>query len=155
MKRHASRDTTASFLEDLPKKRTDEGNYTVVKRNGMMVPFNRERIYSALTKAFQDTKKTQVLDSEQEQTVQRITDLVVKQLLSLASKGTCLTVEGIQDLVEVTLMKHGCHDVARDYIIYRDSRKAKRENALQNIQIYRSDKSSTARFNAMKIAASI
>ncbi|MES2272622.1 MAG: ribonucleotide reductase N-terminal alpha domain-containing protein, partial [Chlamydiota bacterium] len=84
-----------------------------------------------------------------------MTDTVVKQVLHLASKGACLTVEGIQDVVEVTLMKNGHHDVARDYIIYRDSRKSKREGSPLNLKIYRSDKTTPARFNPMKIASSI
>ena len=58
-------------------------------------------------------------------------------------------------MVEVTLMKNGCHDVARDYIIYRDNRKASREGAALNLKIYRRDKTTPARFNPMKIASSI
>ncbi len=85
----------------------------------------------------------------------QITDLVVKQVLNLASKGACLTVEGIQDVVEVTLMKNGHHDVARDYIIYRDSRKAKREGSLLNLKIFRRDKTTPARFNPMRVASSV
>ena len=87
--------------------------------------------------------------------MQKITDIVVKQLLKLASKGACLTVEGIQDVVEVTLMKNSHHDVARDYIIYRDNRKIKREGNTQGLKIYRRDKTTPTRFNPMKIASSI
>ena len=42
---------------------------------------------------------------------------------------------GIQDAVEVTLMKNSHHDVARDYIIYRDNRKIKREVNTQGLKI--------------------
>ncbi len=88
-------------------------------------------------------------------TVEQITDLIVKQVLALASKGASLTVEGIQDMAEVTLMKNGHHDVARDYIIYRDERKANRESSVSTLKIYRRDKTTPARFNPMKIASSI
>ncbi len=165
MKKQNTHDTTASFLEEPQPKQTGGGakknfaikgeQYTVVKRNGTLVPFHRERILRAIEAAFRDTKKANMVDSELQQAIQQITDLVVKQLLALASKGACLTVEGIQDVVEVTLMKNGHHDVARDYIIYRDSRKAKREGAVQNLKIYRRDKTTPARFNPMKIASSI
>ncbi len=74
--------------------------------------------------------------------------------MSLASKGASLTVEGIQDSVEVCLMKAGHHDVARDYIIYRDQHKALREDSPLNLKIVRSD-GSIVRFNPMKIASSI
>lgn len=162
MKKQTSHDTTASFLEEtaarVPTKKsanTKEMQYTVVKRNGTLVPFRRDRILLAIEAAFRDTKKTETFDTDLQQSINQITDLVVKQVLNLASKGACLTVEGIQDMVEVTLMKHGHHDVARDYIIYRDSRKAKREGSPQNLKIYRRDKTTPARFNPMKIASSI
>lgn len=161
MKRQTTHDTTASFLEEAPKSggskkgSVKEAQYTVVKRNGTLVPFRRDRILHAIEAAFRDTKKVEALDSEQKQATNHIADLVVKQVLTLASKGACLTVEGIQDVVEVTLMKNGYHDVARDYIIYRDSRKATREGAAQNLKIYRRDKTTPTRFNPMKIASSI
>ena len=159
-------DATASFLEEIPaksggskkKETAKETQYTVVKRNGTLVPFRRDRILRAIEAAFRDTKKVPapaLLDADLQQTVQQMTDLVVKQVLSLASKGASLTVEGIQDVVEVTLMKNGHHDVARDYIIYRDSRKATRENSVLSLKIYRRDKTTPARFNPMKIASSI
>lgn len=152
-------DNTASFLEEAPKppgtKKGSTKEYAVVKRNGTLVPFHRERILKAIEAAFRDTKKTDNLDAEQMENVNRMTDLVVKQVLTLASKGASLTVEGIQDVVEVTLMKNGFHDVARDYIIYRDIRKAEREGSVQNLKIYRRDKTTPARFNPMKIASSI
>ncbi|MBX7067361.1 MAG: ribonucleoside-diphosphate reductase subunit alpha [Parachlamydiales bacterium] len=159
MKRQTSNDTTTSFLEETPKsggsKKGKETGYTVVKRNGTLVPFRRERILKAIEAAFRDTKKAEALDTEQLESANKMTDLVVKQVLSLASKGACLTVEGIQDVVEVTLMKNGFHDVARDYIIYRDNRKLEREGSVQNLKIYRRDKTTPARFNPMKIASSI
>ncbi|MBS0626855.1 MAG: ribonucleoside-diphosphate reductase subunit alpha, partial [Verrucomicrobia bacterium] len=68
--------------------------------------------------------------------------------------GTCLTVEGIQDIVEVTLMKTDHHDVARDYIIYRDQHKLLRADSPQNLKITRND-GTVVRFNPMKIAGQI
>jgi ribonucleoside-diphosphate reductase alpha chain len=139
-----------------PKKKIV--TFTVVKRDGSLVPFRRERILNAVTSAFRDTKKapaTQPLDQELKETIEKLTDKIVNGLLKLADRGACLTVEGIQDYVEVSLMKNGYHDVARDYIIYRDSRKAKRENSPQNLKIFRQDRTTQVRFNPMKIASSI
>jgi len=161
MKKQTSHDTTASFLEEPSKSggskkgAPKETQYTVVKRNGTLVPFRRDRILLAIEAAFRDTKKSEVLDADQQQAVGQVTDSVVKQLLTLASKGASLTVEGIQDMVEVTLMKNGHHDVARDYIIYRDNRKLKRDGSPQSLKIYRRDKTTPTRFNPMKIASSI
>jgi len=159
-----SGEATTSFLEEITtktgkkKEAGKEPQYAVVKRNGTLVPFRRERILRAIEAAFRDTKKVPApenLDADLQATIQKMTDLVVKQLLDLAVKGASLTVEGIQDMVEVTLMKNNHCDVARDYIIYRDSRKASRENSTQHLKIYRRDKTTPTRFNPMKIASSI
>lgn len=131
--------------------------FTVVKRNGTLVPFRKERITHALESAFRDTKqvpKSEPLSEEITEAVKETTEQVISQLISLASKGACLTVEGIQDMVEVTLMKLDYTDVARDYIIYRDKHKALREDSPQNLKITRQD-GSTVRFNPMKIASQI
>ncbi len=131
--------------------------FTVVKRNGSIVPFREERISHAVEAAFRDTKqvpKEIALDSELAKTIEEITYLVISDLYILASKGASLTVEGIQDVVEVCLMKAGHHDIARDYIIYRDQHKALRIDSPLNLKIIRSDGSSV-RFNPMKIASSI
>ena len=131
--------------------------FTVVKRNGSLVPFRKERIYRALEAAFRDTKvvgKAEMLPKEVADLVEEMTESVVVQLVSLATKGASLTVEGIQDLVEVTLMKKGHHDIARDYIIYRDQHKALREDSPQNLKIVRKD-GTAVRFNPMKIASSV
>jgi ribonucleoside-diphosphate reductase alpha chain len=134
-----------------------EKAFTVVKRNGALVPFRKERIYKALEAAFRDTKKIakeEALPEEVKKQVEEVTDLVATELLLLASKGACLTVEGIQDMVEVTLMKQDYCDIARDYIIYRDQHKALRGDSPQNLKIERAD-GTTVRFNPMKIASSI
>jgi len=153
-------DDPVSFLASKSSKgsNTQEKNsFTVVKRNGSMVPFRRDRIFKAIEAAFRDTKKVsklETLSEELSQIIDQVTDQVVKQLLSLASKGACLTVEGIQDMVEVTLMKTDHHDIARDYIIYRDQHKALRDDSPQNLKIERNDGSSV-RFNPMKVASAI
>ena len=149
-----------SFLASKSSKggNTKEKNsFTVVKRNGSMVPFRRDRIFKALEAAFCDTKKVdklQTISDDLLQTINEVTDKVAELLLELAAKGACLTVEGIQDMVEVTLMKMGHHDVARDYIIYRDSHKALRDDSPQNLKIERSD-GTIVRFNPIKVASSI
>ena len=51
-------------------------------------------------------------------------------------------------------MKNGYHDIARDYIIYRDQHKILREDSPQNLKISRHD-NTLVRFNPMKIASAI
>lgn len=131
--------------------------FTVVKRNGTIVPFRKERISKALHAAFRDTKKIDKeskLPEEILSTIEHITGIVIVDLYVLASKGASLTVEGIQDQVEVCLMREGFHDIAKDYIIYRDQHKALRGDSPQNLKIVRTDGTSV-RFNPMKVASSI
>jgi ribonucleoside-diphosphate reductase alpha chain len=131
--------------------------FTVVKRTGMLVPFRRERIFRALEAAFRDTRRIaqpEALPADIRDTIQHVTDLVVEEALERAKKGASLTVEGIQDLVEVKLMETGNHDVARDYIVYRDLHKALREDSPRNLRLLRRD-GSVVRFNPMKIASSV
>jgi ribonucleoside-diphosphate reductase alpha chain len=137
---------------------TDLSLITVVKRNGMLVPFRKERIFSAIEGAFrasQEISSNTPLPQEIYTTVQEVTHEVVEEAKTLALKGASLTVEGIQDLVEVKLMQGGHYEVARGYIIYRDEHKALREDSHQNLKVLRRDGSSTVRFNPIKIASAI
>jgi ribonucleoside-diphosphate reductase alpha chain len=149
---------TQDLIASLKEKTSPSiDRFTVVKRNGTIVPFRRERIRRAIDLAFHDTRKlsfdTALSDKDQAE-VEKATDLVIDLLFKQASKGASLTVEGIQDMVEVTLMKMGHHDVARGYIIYRDHHKHSREDSPQNLRVHRKD-GSLVRFNPMKIAADI
>jgi ribonucleoside-diphosphate reductase alpha chain len=144
-------------LQAAPKKGVKEGAFTVVKRSGSLVPFRRDRIFKALEMAFKDTRKiAKEIDLAPEVLAQvnEVTDAVMEELIYLASHGSALTVEGIQDMVEVTLMKKDHHDIARDYIIYRDQHKALRDDSPRNVKVLRKD-GSVVRFNPMKIAAKI
>ena len=135
-----------------------ESTFTVVKRNGTIVPFRKERIFKAIEAALRDTKKIDKetpLTDDLNEVAKQVTRQVVEQLFELASKNVSLTVEGIQDLVEVTLMKNRHHDVARDYIIYRDHHKELRGDDPRNIKVIRRDSETPVRFNPIKIAASI
>ncbi len=139
-------------------KATGEHLFTVVKRSGAIVPFRRKRIDSALEAAFRDTKKIPQQDPLPEELTQALgemSDYVVTEALKLAAKNVSLTVEGIQDLVEVTLMKKGHHDVARDYIIYRDKHKELRQDDPRQLKVVRSPDQQPVRFSPIKVSSTI
>ena len=52
---------TNATLDNSPKRKNQDSSialgYTVVKRNGALVPFHKERIYLAIEAAFRDTRK--------------------------------------------------------------------------------------------------
>lgn len=89
---------------------------TVVKRDGRVVGFNEQKISGAIRKAMMHTDK-----GEDQQLIQLITDHV-----SYKGKSQ-MTVEAIQDMVEVELMKSKRKDVAQRYIQYRNQRSIARK----------------------------
>lgn len=89
---------------------------TVVKRDGRIVGFNEEKITAAVRKAMLHTDK-----GEDSSLIRQITDRV-----SFYGKEQ-MSVEEIQDMVEVELMKSPRKEVAKKYIAYRDQRSIARK----------------------------
>ena len=89
---------------------------TVVKRDGRIVGFNEEKIVAAIRKAMLHTDK-----GEDIHLIQQITDHV-----SFHGKPQ-MTVENIQNAVEIELMKSKRKDVAKAYIAYRNQRSIARK----------------------------
>ena len=83
----------------------------VVKRDGRIAGYNEEKIKAAIRKAMLTTDL-----GEDEALIQRIADRIGM------SGNERMTVEEIQDRVEMELMKSSRKDVARRYIAYRDQR---------------------------------
>jgi ribonucleoside-diphosphate reductase alpha chain len=136
----------------------DLENFAVVKRDGMLVPFRRARIARAVELAFRASKgiaPSSPLPQELYSAVQGVTDKVLQTVGVEAAKGASLTVEGIQDIVEVTLMQSGFNDVARTFIIYRNEHKQAREDSPRFIKVLRRDGKTLVRFNPLKIASAI
>lgn len=84
---------------------------TVIKRDGRVVGYNEEKIKAAIRKAMLQTEL-----GEDEALIQRISDRVGM------SGSERMTVEDIQDKVELELMKSPRKEVAKRYIAYRDQR---------------------------------
>lgn len=131
---------------------------TVVKRNGMLVPFRADRITNAIEAALRATKEipvTEPLSATDYKSVQEVSKQVVVTAKEKALAGACLTVEGIQDIVEVKLMEAELFDIAKNYILYRDEQKELRKDSPRNLKVLRRDGKKFVRFNPMKIASAI
>ena len=95
---------------------------TVVKRDGRIVGFNEQKIMAAIRKAMLHTDK-----GEDISLIEQITDHV-------AYRGKSqMSVEAIQDAVELELMKSARKDVAQRYIAYRDQRSIARKAKTRDI----------------------
>ena len=87
----------------------------VVKRDGQIAPFNREKILNALRKAFNAS------DLENDDLAKKISNKVIQNLSKL-SQDHIPSIEDIQDQVEKTLISEGLDEIAKVYIIYRNKR---------------------------------
>ncbi len=99
---------------------------TVIKRDGSEVSYDLERISTAIAGAFEDVGKKEfddlyILDS-------------IEQMIK-DSKKDKISVEDIQDIVEIALMESGYVDEAKAYILYRYehelARRKKQEKAVE------------------------
>lgn len=158
IKESSSKIGTSGVTKEKKRLQPRLADITVVKRNGMLVPFRLERILSAAERAFRAVGKIPAdspLPSEIFAAVRLVSDKVANDVQNVASNRESVTVEEIQDLVEVALMQSGYYDVARAYIIYRDEHKQLREDSPQNLKVVRRDGKTVVKFKPMKIASAI
>ena len=91
----------------------------VQKRDGRIVEFNKDKIISAVSRAYKE------VDGEVSDHAKIDIELMADEISK--SKQDILSVEEIQDMVERKLMKSSRKDVAKVYIIYRNDRTRIRE----------------------------
>lgn len=94
---------------------------TIIKRDGRTAEFNESKIAEAVEKAFQACGAMQDRAAADE-----IARAVVAKLDNGAIEGVP-TVEGVQDLVEETLIESGFVQTAKSYILYRAERSRARD----------------------------
>ena len=100
----------------------------VIKRDGSAMSFNPDKIAIAMTKAFLAVEGGRAAESSRvHDLVQNLTTQIFEILNRRLSKSGVVHIEEIQDQVELSLMRAGEHAVARDYVLYRESRKKVRE----------------------------
>ncbi len=95
---------------------------TVIKRDGRVVGFNREKIAAAIRKAMLATEQ-----GEDEMLLNKITDRIE------CRGAEQISVEEIQDMVEMELMASPRKEVAKRYIAYRDKRNIARKAKTRDI----------------------
>jgi len=94
----------------------------VLKRDGRQVPFNIDKIATAIRKAFEATGEANGKAEELS------LDLAVRTGEYLELQGISIPrIEEIQDMVEHVLMEEGCTETAKAFILYRAERSRVRE----------------------------
>ncbi len=94
---------------------------TIIKRDGRTATFHVEKIAEAIEKAFSACAAMQ-----DRTTADQIANQVAAKIEQGAIEGTP-TVEGVQDLVEETLIEQGFVQTAKAYILYRAERNRVRD----------------------------
>ena len=89
----------------------------IKKRDGTIVDFTQEKITNAVFKAMESH------GCVDKRSAQSISDIVTFVLEEKFGGLTLPSVEQIQDIVEMVLMKQGYHDIAKSYILYRERHK--------------------------------
>ena len=100
----------------------------VAKRNGQVVPYERERILSALTRAGLATGE--YLADQSESLLRE-----VETVLSYKYCQAIPTVERIQDIVEQVLVSAGKIKTARAYVVYREQHARLRQDGKTFIEV--------------------
>ncbi len=121
----------------------------IIKRDGRIVDFDKEKITNAIFKA------AKAVGGRDKELAARLADQVVKLLKERLKPGEIPTVEQVQDLVEKVLVENGHYRTAKAYILYRKERTLIREEKkriLQKEAIDEVDKKFSV--NAIKILAS-
>ncbi|MBV8034620.1 ribonucleoside-diphosphate reductase subunit alpha [Roseateles sp.] len=101
--------------------------YQIIRRNGAVVSFEPSKIAVALMKAFLAVHGTSgAASASVRETVEQLTQNVVRALLRSRPSGGTFHIEDVQDQVELGLMRSGHHEVARAYVLYRERRAQER-----------------------------
>ncbi len=107
---------------------TAPGQYRVIRRNGKVTTFDREKIKVAVTKAFLAVEGGHAAASTRiHEMVDEITETVFYALSRSRPQGGTFHIEDIQDQVELALMRSEHHKIARAYVLYREQRHQERE----------------------------
>jgi ribonucleoside-diphosphate reductase alpha chain len=101
--------------------------HKIIRRNGAVVGFEPSKISIAMTKAFIAVNGGHGAASARvRELVVGLTEMVVNALMRRQPHGGTFHIEDIQDQVELALMRSGEHEVARAYVLYRESRAQER-----------------------------
>ena len=92
----------------------------IIKRDGRVVPFDREKITLAILSA------AVAVGGRDRRTAESVTGDVIARLEQKENQASYSTVEEVQDLVEKSLIERGHAKTAKAYIIYRYEHTLKR-----------------------------
>jgi ribonucleoside-diphosphate reductase alpha chain len=116
---------------EIPGTSTSAPPFQVIRRNGLVSPFDAGKISLAMTKAFLAVEGHSAAGSRRvHEAVEQLSNDVVSALTRRLGEGRTFHIEDVQDQVELVLMRSEHHKVARAYVLYREERARSRADAL-------------------------
>ncbi|MBO5137279.1 MAG: ribonucleoside triphosphate reductase [Spirochaetaceae bacterium] len=115
----------SSFLESNKGGEGESFLRNVVKRSGEIKPYDRTKIYSAISKAIEAVEKRPNPDKAEQLTA--ATEEKLKLMMASRHEHSIPAIEEIQDVVETVLIENNAVAIAKAYILYRARHEAIRD----------------------------
>ncbi len=115
----------SSFLDNNKTKEADTFLRNVVKRSGEVKPYDRLKIYAAISKAIEAVEKRPNPDKAEMLTA--ATEEKLRLLMAGRHEHSIPAIEEIQDIVETVLIENNAVAIAKAYILYRARHEAIRD----------------------------
>jgi ribonucleoside-diphosphate reductase alpha chain len=111
----------------------------IIKRDGTISAYDPHRIRAAVYATFmRDAKGNTRMEATSQATrnnAENVTLQVLAKVESQLKNKAALHIEDVQDYVELFLMRMGMHTQARDFVLYRESKRSQRSEATDQISI--------------------
>jgi len=110
------------------------GGMKVIRRNGMVTPYDDSKINVAITKAFLAVEGGNAATSSRvHEIATELTGAITEAFTRRLQDGGTVHIEDIQDQVELVLMRAGEHKIARAYVLYREARTHERSQKAHQV----------------------
>ncbi len=110
------------------------GGMKVIRRNGMVTPYDDSKINVAITKAFLAVEGGNAATSTRvHEIASELTGAITEAFTRRLQDGGTVHIEDIQDQVELVLMRAGEHKIARAYVLYREARALERSQKAHQV----------------------
>ncbi|MFT5452655.1 MAG: ribonucleoside-diphosphate reductase alpha chain [Enterobacterales bacterium] len=110
------------------------GGMKVIRRNGMVTPYDDGKINVAITKAFLAVEGGNAATSSRVHEISaKLTKDISNAFARRMTDGGTVHIEDIQDQVELVLMRAGEHKIARAYVLYREARSLQRSEKVHQV----------------------
>ena len=114
-------------------KNLQPGTLEVIRRKGHVpptTPYNQDKIYKAVAEAIIAVEGKEVIGSARvHELANAVAQQITTRLMLNIHDHRFISIEDIQDQVELALMRAGEQKIARAYVLYREERRKEREQA--------------------------